>query len=47
MEMDFEEADAAPDIELNEIIWRSIKGENSMMPAPIRSAFVRPIEKRD
>jgi YVTN family beta-propeller protein len=47
MEMDFDEADAAPDIELNEIIWKSIKGENSIMPAPVRSAFVRPIEKKD
>jgi hypothetical protein len=42
--MDFDEADAAPDIELNEIIWQSIRGENSRMPAPVRSAFVRPID---
>ncbi len=31
--------DAAPDIELNEIIWRSIKGANSPMPPPVRSVF--------
>ncbi|HYK90792.1 MAG TPA: bifunctional YncE family protein/alkaline phosphatase family protein, partial [Acidobacteriota bacterium] len=47
MEMNFDEADAAPDIELNEIIWKSIKGSNSVMPAPVRTAFVRSIEKRD
>jgi YVTN family beta-propeller protein len=47
MEMNFEEADAAPDIELNEIVWQSVRGEHSVMPAPIRSAFVRPIKKRD
>jgi YVTN family beta-propeller protein len=42
--MDFEEADRAPDLELNEILWKAIKGKDSVMPAPIRSAFVRPIE---
>jgi hypothetical protein len=42
--MNFDEADAAPDIELNEIIWRSIKGKDARMPAPVRSVFVRPID---
>jgi len=32
--------DAAPDIDLNEVIWKFVKGENSIMPAPKRSAFV-------
>jgi hypothetical protein len=32
--------DAAPDIDLNEVIWKFVKGENSVMPAPKRSAFV-------
>jgi YVTN family beta-propeller protein len=32
--------DAAPDIEFNEIIWRSVRGAKSDMPAPVRSAFV-------
>ena len=41
MEMNFEEADEAPDIEFNEIIWKAIKGKDSIMPAPIRTAFVR------
>jgi YVTN family beta-propeller protein len=32
--------DAAPDLDLNEVIWKSIKGETAVMPAPKRSAFV-------
>ncbi|QKJ28971.1 bifunctional YncE family protein/alkaline phosphatase family protein [Mucilaginibacter mali] len=32
--------DAAPDIELNEVVWKYVKGEASVMPAPKRSAFV-------
>ncbi|HZR25871.1 MAG TPA: bifunctional YncE family protein/alkaline phosphatase family protein [Vicinamibacterales bacterium] len=39
--MNLAEADLAPERELNEIIWRSVKGSNSPMP-PIRHAgFVR------
>ncbi|MBS1530274.1 MAG: bifunctional YncE family protein/alkaline phosphatase family protein, partial [Bacteroidetes bacterium] len=32
--------DAVPDLELNEVIWKYVKGENAVMPAPKRSAFV-------
>jgi len=32
--------DKAPDLDLNEVIWKSVKGEDSVMPAPKRSAFV-------
>ena len=32
--------DKVPDLDLNEVIWKSVKGENSVMPAPKRSAFV-------
>jgi len=32
--------DKVPDLELNEVIWKYVKGENSEMPAPKRSAFV-------
>jgi YVTN family beta-propeller protein len=32
--------DKAPDLDLNEVIWKYVKGENSTMPAPKRSAFV-------
>ncbi len=34
------EADAAPDLDLNEVVWKSVKGEDAVMPAPKRSAFV-------
>ena len=40
-ELDFSIEDAIPDVELNEIIWKSVRGEHSDMPAPVRSAFVR------
>jgi hypothetical protein len=33
-----------PDVEFNEIIWKAIRGANSAMPAPVRSAFVRVVE---
>jgi YVTN family beta-propeller protein len=32
--------DKVPDLELNEVIWKYVKGEKSVMPAPKRSAFV-------
>jgi len=38
------EDDATLDIEFNEIIWKAIRGVNSEMPAPVRSAFVRVVE---
>ena len=43
-EFDFAKEDDIPDIELNEIIWKSIKGKDSKMPAPVRSAFVSVFE---
>ncbi len=39
-QMDFAREDAADDLLLNEVIWRSVKGSNSPMPAPTRAAFV-------
>jgi DNA-binding beta-propeller fold protein YncE len=35
------EADLAPELELNEIIWRSVRGADSPMPPPVRAAFIR------
>ncbi|MGI4803377.1 MAG: alkaline phosphatase family protein, partial [Janthinobacterium lividum] len=32
--------DAVPDLELNDVVWKAVKGEKSVMPAPRRSAFV-------
>jgi hypothetical protein len=42
IKMDFSKEDAADDLLLNEIVWRSVKGPNSPMPAPVRAAFVFP-----
>jgi hypothetical protein len=45
--MDFTKEDAADDLLLNEIIWRSIKGAENPMPAPKRAAFFRASAKDD
>jgi hypothetical protein len=45
--MNMAEADLAPDRELNEIIWRSVRGARSIMPPPVRSGFIRRIAARD
>jgi hypothetical protein len=37
----FAREDAMPDFDLSEIVWKSIRGGDSQMPAPVRSAFVR------
>jgi hypothetical protein len=36
----FAKEDAIPDLELNEVVWKYVKGESAVMPAPKRSAFV-------
>ena len=38
--MDFADADEVDDLLLNEVVWRSVKGADSPMPAPVRAAFV-------
>jgi DNA-binding beta-propeller fold protein YncE len=38
--MDFSKEDAADDLLLNEVIWRSVRGDDSPMPAPTRAGFV-------
>ncbi len=40
--MDFSKEDAADDLLLNEVIWRSVRGAESPMPPPVRAAFVFP-----
>lgn len=37
---DFSKEDMAPDVAFSEVIWKAVKGEHSVMPAPRRSAFV-------
>jgi DNA-binding beta-propeller fold protein YncE len=39
LKMDFSEYDRINDFELNEILWRSIKGVNAPLPAPVRRAI--------
>jgi hypothetical protein len=39
--MNLADADLAPERELNEILWRSIKGPKTTMPPAVRAAFVR------
>jgi len=40
IKMNFSHEDAVDDLLLNEVVWRSVRGPNSPMPAPVRAAFV-------
>jgi YVTN family beta-propeller protein len=40
-QLDLGEADLAADIPFNEIIWKAVRGEDSVMPPPKRAVFVR------
>lgn len=44
LRMNLRDADMAPEIELNEILWQSIRGSGSVMPPPRRTGFIRPID---
>jgi hypothetical protein len=37
---DFSKEDQIPDLAFSEVIWKAVKGEDSKMPAPRRSAFL-------
>ena len=41
--MNFEEADMTPEIELNQILWMSVRGAKAVMPPPVHAAFFRPV----
>ena len=45
--MNFAREDAADDLQLNEVIWRSVRGAKSPMPPPVRAAFVFTKEEKD
>ena len=45
--MDLSEADLAPDLLLNQIVWQAVRGKGSVMPPPRRTGFVRPIADDD
>ena len=40
--MNLEVEDAADDLVFNEIIWKSVRGGASPMPAPVRAGFFVP-----
>lgn len=42
---DFSKEDNIPDMLFSEVIWKTVKGEQSVMPAPRRSAFVKLIDE--
>lgn len=47
-QMDFSKEDAADDLLFGDIVWRSVRGAGSPMPAPVRAAFVfREVESED
>ena len=45
--LDFSREDAADDLVLNEIIWRSVRSPTSKMPPPVRASFVRIVKEKD
>lgn len=47
IKFNFAKEDAADDLLLNEVIWRSVKGSNQPMPAPVRAGFVMTSANRD
>jgi YVTN family beta-propeller protein len=44
LEFDFSKEDMIPDLVFSEVIWKAVKGEESVMPAPRRSAFLKIVE---
>ncbi|HET6993648.1 MAG TPA: alkaline phosphatase family protein, partial [Chitinophagaceae bacterium] len=44
---DFTKEDRVPDLLFSQVIWKAIKGEESVMPAPRRSAFVKTADADD
>jgi YVTN family beta-propeller protein len=36
------DADLAPDVAFNEILWKSVRGRDSRMPPPVHAGWVRP-----
>ncbi|MFN2439728.1 MAG: hypothetical protein ABR503_11055, partial [Chitinophagaceae bacterium] len=44
---DFSKEDRIPDLIFSEVIWKAVKGEDSEMPAPRRSAFVKIVDEEE
>ncbi|MDG3006654.1 bifunctional YncE family protein/alkaline phosphatase family protein [Paludisphaera mucosa] len=47
LKLDLDEEDKADDLVFNEIIWKAVRGADSVMPPPVRAAFVLPKPARD
>ena len=47
VKLNLDKEDQADDLVFNEIIWKSVKGAASPMPAPVRAAFVVPVDLDD
>jgi hypothetical protein len=45
--MNFREADRTPEYELNEIVWKSVRGAHSPMPPPVRAGFLHRLADDD
>ena len=43
--LDFSREDIIPDRIMNVITWKAVKGENAIMPSPVRAAFFKPLQK--
>jgi phospholipase C len=43
--LDFSKEDLVPDQVFNEILWKFVKGENSIVPSPTRAAFFKEIKQ--
>ena len=44
---DFSKEDRIPDREFTEVIWKAVKGEAALVPAPKRAAFVKAVTTKD
>ncbi len=47
LKLDLSKEDAADDLTFNEIIWKAVKGPDSIMPPPVRAAFIVPLPDLD
>ncbi|MBL4676024.1 MAG: bifunctional YncE family protein/alkaline phosphatase family protein [Mucilaginibacter sp.] len=45
--LDFSGVDKVPDEIMNTMLWKAIRGENAIVPSPVRAAFVKASQKAD
>jgi DNA-binding beta-propeller fold protein YncE len=46
-ELNLDREDQAPDLLFSEIIWKTVRGEDAVVPAPKRGAFIRVVEEEE